>query len=694
MAHLIITEKPSVARDLAAALKDTVGLFLQRDGYFENDTYHITWAFGHLVGLADPGDYNSKDKKWRLDRLPIIPSKFRLKTHPKTRKQYEIIKDLLLSQKVTHIVNACDAGREGELIFRNIYDLSGCGKPVRRLWLSETTHSAIARALQDLRPGGEFDGLGAAARARSEADWLVGLNATRAFSVKYSELLSVGRVQTPTLALIVDRERAIKNFRPAPYWELHVTFTKDAVSYVGQWFADDADRFDDVDTARVMADKVTAAERGLVISAETKDIAQNPPHLFNLVDLQKEANRIYGLSAADTLAAAQALYEKYKLITYPRTDSKYITEDLLATLPARLKALEAMGEYADLVLEAQEHEIAKRSVNAAKVTDHHAIIPTDREQGLSVLPANERHIYDLVVRRFLAAYLDPARYQQTVIITVAAEETFKTRGRVQLDAGWRLAYGGFAGKEKEDEGIIPAMESGDEVIIVEGKAEEKKTRAPRRYNDASILSAMENAGRLVDDEELREAMRGAGLGTPATRAAILERLIKVGYIRRSGKSLAATAKGGALIDIVPDQIKNPELTAEWEQALKNIESGEGDVADFNQGIRAMARGIIDFVQNQQGGVMPGKQTLGKCPLCGSPVVESKKAYGCSAWQSGCKFAIWKRIAGKRITAKQAQALLAKGKTGKLKGFKSRKGTKFDTTLVLNKSGKVTFDFGN
>lgn len=692
MKSLILAEKPSVARDLAAVL----GRFQKKEGYLENDKYVITWALGHLAELAEPEDYDESLKKWDLKTLPIIPENFRLKPNPRTIKQFKIVKELVNRPDIEQLICATDAGREGELIFRYIYRLTGCRKPYKRLWLSETTPAAVKKGFENLRPGTEFDRLGRAAEARNQADWLIGINATRAFTVRHNNLLSVGRVQTPTLALIVNREREIRNFVPTPYWELHAEFTKDdGQVYTGKWFNGDQDRFFDLEKAREVENRVTG-KPAVVSEVKEREISEQPPLLFNLNDLQKEANKKYGISAARTLEVAQVLYETKKLLTYPRTDSRHLTRELAETIPGRLAALAGVDEYAPFVVTARAAGTpGRRYVDDGKVSDHTALLPTDVKPDLGSLTPDERKIYDLVVRRFLAIFFPPARYKQTRVVTEAAGETFLTTGRVELDRGWKTVYAPVEKGEENDEnaGIIPPLLQGEAVRTTGLEVKEKKTKPPKRYTEASLLAVMEGASRLLEDRELKEAMKGHGLGTPATRAAIIERLIQVGYVKRQKKTLVPTEKGEALIDLVPDIIKSPEMTGQWEKTLADIEDGTADSGEFINGIIQLTEKIVELARTQKvnNQVRPGQETLGKCPLCGQNVIEGKKGFGCSGYKEGCKFVIWKEIAGKKITRAQARALLEKGKTGVIKGFTSRNGGKFDAALKLE-NGKVEFQF--
>lgn len=586
---LIIAEKPSVARDIAAVL----GRFTKKDGWLENGQYAVSWALGHLVELAEPEDYDKSLKKWSLDSLPIIPRRFRIRPVEKTKKQLDILKRLLNSPDIGLVVNACDAGREGELIFRRVYAWCGCAKPVKRLWLSEATPAAVRKALTELRDWREFDDLAAAAEARSRADWIVGMNATRAFTVRHGELLSVGRVQTPTLALIVNREREIRNFKPETYWEIWALFQKTSgETYAGKWFKGDDDRLFDFKEAENVIAKVAGAGAGRVVRVENKRVRELPPLLFNLNDLQKEANRRYGFTAQQTLSLAQELYEKHKLLTYPRTDSRHLTQAIVRdTLASRLSALAAAPEYAALVPR-DPAPLGKRYVDDARVTDHHAIIPTDVAPNLAALGQGERRIYDLVVRRFLAAFYPEAVYAEMDAMTEVGGEMFFSKGRVELNPGWKMVYGREGGAEGEERALPPLVE-GEPVSVEDVKPLEKRTKPPARFTEATLLAAMENAGRLVDDKDMADTLKSAGgIGTPATRASIIETLIRRAYVEREGKSLVPTRKGERLIDLVPETVKSVELTARWEQGLMEIEQGRMNAGRWLNGIKEFTGQLV------------------------------------------------------------------------------------------------------
>jgi DNA topoisomerase-3 len=661
--------------------------------------------------LAPPDAYGEEYKRWRLETLPIVPEKFKVKVNAKTREQFGIVKSLMRSAAVTEVVNACDAGREGELIFSYLYELSGCKKPVRRLWVSSLTSEAIREGFASLRDGQEMKPLEDAARSRGEADWIVGMNATRAYSTRFGSpgnVLSVGRVQTPTLKLLVDREREIESFKPEKFWTVYARFAREKMSYDGVWFKDKQNRLKEWDAAERIAEKVRGGI-GTVRKAEKKTATEKPPLLYDLTELQRNANARYGFTAERTLRAAQALYEERKLITYPRTSSRYLSKDMVGTLKKRVEAASALADLAPFAAELLalgKLPVSKRIVDDAKVTDHHAIIPTNKKPSGDLSP-DESKVYDLIARRFLAVFFPPARFENTTVVTAVEEETFLSRGRVVLEAGWRRLYpDGVGGKKEKEPPVLPPIEQGQKWPVSKVAVKEGATKPPPRYSESALLGAMETAGKFVEDEELRQAMKESGLGTPATRAATIERLLKVGYLVREKKILVPTEKGRALIRLLGESpLSSPELTARWEERLARMEQGADNRKDFIADINGFASALVEEVRNKEGEKLaaPAKagrngggkssEPLGVCPKCGSPVVETKKSYGCSAWKSGCKFAIWKIVSGKRISVAQARQLLAKGRTGQLKGFKSKAGKPYSATLVLDEEHKVRPEFG-
>jgi DNA topoisomerase-3 len=682
----------------------------------ESDDYVITFAVGHLVQLKDPEAYDEKFKRWRMDDLPIVPASFELEPRDaKSKKQLTTIHKLMKREDVDRIVNACDAGREGELIFSYIYELSGVEKPVDRLWISSMTKQAIREGFDRLRPGEEMSRLEAAARSRSEADWLVGMNATRAATLRgrawVGGVVSLGRVQTPTLAMMVKREREIQAFVSEPYWLVHATFEP---RYSGLWFEGEETRiFGDPERAPAIVEKVKGAD-GVVESVERKEQREIAPLLYDLTSLQRDANRRYGFSARRTLQAAQGLYEARKAITYPRTSSRYLSGDLVAQLKPTAETLLPIPDYAQaarFVIELPELPL-NRVVNDAKVDDHHAIIPTDIEHDLSDFTPDERRIFDLVAKRFLAVFHPPARYQRTTVITEVEGERFRTRGKITLEAGWRSVYGLESEEEKvarQDEEAeeataeIPPLEPGQAVRCVDAEAEAKETKPPPRYTEATLLSAMETAGKLIDDEELREAMKESGLGTPATRAETIETLIRREYVERVGRDLQPTPKGLQVILMLEEhKITSPELTGDWEHRLSDIEHGRGDRSEFMHDIAGFTDEIVrQIAALDKEKLRPVRVELGPCPRCGAEtgeiIRENSRAYGCTSWKSreepGCGFVIWKRVAGRTLTPEVARQLLEEGRTRDvLSGFKSRAGKPFRARLVLSPDGKVEFDF--
>lgn len=697
--RLIVAEKPSVGRDIAGSL----GEHRRQKGSLAGNGWTVTWALGHLVELAPPDAYGEEYKKWRLETLPIIPGEFKVKVTSRTRDQFAIVKNLLRDPSVTEVVNACDAGREGELIFAYLYGLSGCGKPVRRLWISSLTPEAIQEGFASLRDGRNMKPLEDAARSRSEADWVVGMNATRAYSSRFGRpgnVLSVGRVQTPTLKLLVERERDIENFKPEKFYTVHARFKRGEPVYDGVWFKNEQNRLQEKKTAEKLAGKVRDST-GVVRKVQKKTQSEKPPLLYDLTELQRNANARFGFTAQRTLRAAQALYEEKKLITYPRTSSRYLSRDMVKTLKKRVEAAGAIPElapFADKLLALDKLPVNKRIVDDSRVTDHHAIVPTGKKSPGN-LPPDEEKIYDLVVRRFLVVFLPPARFENTAVVTEVKEETFLTRGRVVLETGWRHLYpDGVSGKKEKEPPALPAIEEGQEWKVVKAGVKEGATKPPPRYSESALLGAMETAGKLVEDEELRQQMKESGLGTPATRAAIIERLIKVGYAAREKKVLVPTRKGHALVDLLGESsLTSPELTATWEKRLARMERGEERRPEFMEDIASFTGELVDGVRAMEGEKLaaPSRdgKPLGNCPKCGSPVTEKKKAYGCTAWKkSGCDFAIWKTLAGKHVSEAQARQLLSRGRTGRLKGFKSKAGNPFAAVLALDGDKKVKLEF--
>jgi DNA topoisomerase III len=698
--RLIVAEKPSVGRDIASAL----GRHRKGKGAFTGDGWIVTWALGHLAELAPPDAYGEQYKKWRLETLPILPENFKVRVNHKTRDQFTIVKNLLRDPSITEVVNACDAGREGELIFAYLYGLSGCKKPVRRLWVSSLTLEAIRDGFDSLRSGNSMRPLEDAARSRGEADWIVGMNATRAYSVRFGRpgnILSVGRVQTPTLRLLVDREKEIEDFKPETFWTVHARFAREDLTYDGVWFKNKQNRLKEKEAAEEIATKVQGGT-GIIKKAEKKTASEKPPLLYDLTELQRNANARYGFTAERTLRVAQALYEEKKLITYPRTSSRYLSKVMVGGLKKRVEAagvLPALVPFAEKLLGLSKLPISKRIVDDSKVTDHHAIVPTDKKLS-GVLPPDEAKIYDLVARRFLAVFFPAARFENTTVITEARGETFLSKGRVVLEAGWRTLYpNGVGGKKEKEPPVLPPIEISQEWRVAKVGIKEGETKPPPRYSESALLGAMETAGKFVEDEEIRQAMKESGLGTPATRAAIIERLIKVGYVEREKKVLLPTSKGRALVSLLGESpLSSPELTGQWERRLAEMERGAERRPDFMADIGSFTTSLVEGVRQMEGERLDSpsrsREPLGACPKCGSAVVETKKAYGCSAWKtSGCDFAIWKQISGKRLSEAQAKQLLNRGHTGQLKGFRSKAGKPYSAALKLDRDHRVRLYFG-
>jgi DNA topoisomerase III len=701
--RLIVAEKPSVGRDIAGAL----GRHRRGKGALVGDGWTVTWALGHLAELAPPDAYDERYKKWRLETLPILPERFKVQISSGTREQFTAVRDLLRDPGVTEVVNACDAGREGELIFAYLYGLSRCTKPVLRLWVSSLTPEAIREGFANLRDGRSMMPLEDAARSRSEADWIVGMNATRAYTVRFGRpgnVLSVGRVQTPTLKLLVDREREIDNFKPEKFWTVYARFAREDATYDGVWFKNKQNRLKERAAAEEIAEKVRGGT-GVVKKAEKKTASEKPPLLYDLTELQRGANAKFGFTAERTLRAAQSLYEERKLITYPRTSSRYLSKDMVGTLKKRVEAAGALPDlapFAEKLLGLPKLPTTKRVVDDAKVTDHHAIVPTGKKPS-GELPPDEARVYDLVARRFLAVFFPAARFENTTVVTEVRGETFLSKGRVVLEAGWRALYpDGVGGKKEKEPPVLPPISVGQEWSVTKVAVKEGETKPPPRYSESALLGAMETAGKFVEDEELRQAMKESGLGTPATRAAIIERLIKVGYVEREKKILVPTDKGRALISLLKEsQLASPELTASWEERLARMEKGAERRPKFMADISGFATALVEEVRRMEGERLaapdssPSRQPLGPCPKCGSPVVEAKKAYSCTAWKtSGCDFAIWKQVSGKRLGESQARQLLTKGRTRQLKGFKSKAGKPYAAALKLDGDHKVRLDFGD
>jgi DNA topoisomerase III len=715
---LIVAEKPSVARDIASALPGSFSSSSDKS-HLSGDGYVITWAVGQLVGLAPPDSYDPRFKKWRFADLPIVPERFTLVPNDeKSKKQLNAIHKLIKSDEVQDVVNACDAAREGELIFAYIYETAGTGKPVRRLWLNSMTSKAIVDAFGKLRPGEDMKPLEAAARSRAEADWLVGMNATRAATVRlraaFDSTVALGRVQTPTLALVARREEEIRAFKPEPYWLVEADFAADDERlYSGRYLG--GKRIDEPLADQVVAD--CRDQRGLITKLEKKEERERSQLLYDLTSLQRDANTRFGFSAKRTLAAAQKLYEQHKAITYPRTNSRWLSSEMIGEIRPTAELVGRNGAYAKgaaYVSGLKELPLG-RVVNDKKVEDHHAIIPTKAAHDLAKMGADEKKIYDLVARRFLAIFHPDAVFERTRVETTVAEHVFRTSGRVLLEAGWRSVYGEevrTADTPEDDAGgdqLLPKLEQGEDVAVRRVESLRKETQPPRRFTEASLLGAMETAGKDIEDAELREAMKDSGLGTPATRASIIERLITVEYIEREGRALHATEKGVQVIRLLGEHaLTSPELTGQWEQRLGLIAQGEESRPSFMNDIARFTQQTVEQFDGLKG-VKIERANLGPCPVCAKDVTENRKGFSCwSRDDPGCGFVIWKKKAGKNLPTAVAKELMESlahsikrgdespaGRTAKqVTGFKGRSGRSFRAKLKIEGApeGKWRVDF--
>lgn len=711
---LIIAEKPSVAADIARAL----GGFTKHDDYFESDDYVLSSAIGHLLELACPEAYEVKRGKWSFAHLPVIPPHFDLKPIEKTESRLKLLTRLIKRKDVGGLINACDAGREGELIFNYIAQHAKSGKPVERLWLQSMTQGAIRDGFAGLRAGVEMRGLADAAVCRSESDWLVGINGTRAMTAFNSKtggfhLTTVGRVQTPTLAILVEREEKIKRFKPRAYWEVEASFGAAAGTYKGKWFdekfrknEDDeharADRLWDEQAAQALRQKCVGQPGE--VTEEAKPSTQLSPLLYDLTSLQREANGRFGFSAKATLGLAQALYEKHKVLTYPRTDARALPEDYIGTVNATLDMLAGRdlqkgsdpsvanryGIYAAEIRKKNWVVPNKRIFNNAKISDHFAIIPTT--QAPKHLSEPEQKLYDMVVKRFLAVFYPAAEYLVTTRITRVAGEPFKTEGKVLVTPGWLAVYGREA--QDEEANLVP-VQSREKVATDEVRVNANETRPPARYSEATLLSAMEGAGKMVDDDELRAAMAGRGLGTPATRAQIIENLIGEQYVHREGRELIPTAKAFSLMTLLNGlgvaELTHPELTGDWEWKLARMEQGELSREAFMQEIATMTQHIVDRAKSYDSDTIPGDfgELATPCPKCGGKIKETYKKFQCQ----GCDFSLWKIVAGRQYEAAEIEELLTQRRVGPLTGFRNKMGRPFNAMIRLNDENQPEFDFG-
>lgn len=734
MKTLVIAEKPDMGRTIAAVIEPRAK---NNRTYLEGERYIITWAIGHLLGLAEPDAYDPKYKRWNINDLPIIPEHFKIVPNPKTRDQLKTIGEL--AKRCNAIVNACDAGREGQYIFALIQQQLKLRQPVKRLWISDLTAESISQGFASLKDAAEYENLTLAARARSEADWLIGMNASRAFTTRHNALLSVGRVQTPVLALIYDREKEIDAFESQTFYEVLGFFKQGQTEYKGIW---QGDRLTEQEKAADIAAAVKG-KTGSIAKYEVKPTKEYPFKLYDLTLLQREANAKYGYSAKKTLDLAQALYERHKVISYPRTNSNYVTEQNIEGMHKTLHMLKS-GSYAELAHNANPglvHKQNKSVCNPARVEDHHAILPTLKKAG--TLSKDEQNIYDLVVRRFLSHFYPPAEYKVHTVLTRVEQHTFKTGIKELVSLGWKVVLeaaaadkekkSGKRGKKDEEEGTEEWTEGHFELDpaqpaqCIKSEVKEKATQPPKSYTEGTLLKAMESAGKQMEDEELREVMKDAGLGTPATRAATIERLKQVGYIEMKGKRILITEKGKTAIELIRhagvELLASPEMTGQWERRLNQISKGEAAQEKFMENVKKFTFSVIEKVRKQAPaaadsfGLDRGNRTrkgrtsssgrgktesakiprsasasatlvaertkLGDCPRpgCGGTIIEGRKGYGCTHFKQGCGFVIWKEYKGKTVSEAMLKSLLSKGQT-QLLTFKRSDGSAVKARIVL------------
>lgn len=653
MKVLVLAEKPSVAREIARVM----GCNNKQKSYIEGPKYVVTWALGHLVGLAEPEDYNKKFATWALEDLPILPEKTKLKVLRETNQQYKAVQHLMKRQDIEELIVATDAAREGELLARWIMNMAGWKKPFRRLWISSQTDKAIKEGFAKLRPGREFDRLYESARCRAEADWMIGLNVTRALTCKFGAPLSAGRVQTPTLGMIMDREKEITGFRSVDF----ETLTADFGDFGAAWRASNGDgRIFEKDKTASLKDKLTGRS-GRIIKVQKSEKSEPHPLAYDLTELQRDANRKFGFSAKQTSSVLQRLYEQHKLVTYPRTDSRYLTSDMTSTLKERLDSV-AVGPYAALArpLLRKPLPITKRIVDDSKVSDHHAIIPTEQTVLLNGLSTEERKLYDLIVRRFISLFYPPARYDAVAVTVNVEGESFHVKGTTVKDAGWREVYGGDMSSDDEEDSSdepaagsvkLPELREGATVTINRCIVRPGRTQPPKRYNEASLLTQMEKHG----------------LGTPATRADIIEKLVSSDTIERQGNLLHPTGKGKQLIELVSTQLRTPDLTARWEAELEKIARGQGKPELFLQGIRSMAQELVTGVKTSGAEYKPHNVSNSHCPECGTRLLEKKSKRGklliCPADNCGYTRAGEKKLSNRRCPQCHKKMELKEGKAG-------------------------------
>ena len=676
MQKLVIAEKPSVAQSIAAV----IGAKQKHDGYLTGNGYTVSWCLGHLAELADASAYNTDYARWNMKDLPIIPKDYRYTVAPDKRKQFDVLRELLRSPEISEVINACDAGREGELIFRTVYGMADCTKPMKRLWISSMEDGAIREGFQNLRPGGDYDGLHKSALCRARADWLVGINATRYFSLLYGRTLNIGRVMSPTLALMVQREAEISAFVPEPFYTVQLDCGFTAAT----------ERMKD----RSAADAILSncGKTATVISIERKEKTEKAPALYDLTTLQRDANRILGYTAQQILDYLQALYEK-KVCTYPRTDSRYLTDDMAPSVPDYVAAAAAICG-----LTAPETILAKQICDSKKVSDHHAVIPTV-SVGDADLALGEREIMKLVALGLLRAVSDAHRYVETIVTLACGGHSFTAKGRTVLSPGWRA----YDLEKREKDNILPELTEGQTIPITAAAVKEGQTTPPKHYTEDTILNSMETAGA----KDMPEDVERKGIGTPATRAAVLEKLVSSGFMeRRKSKkvsTLIPSALGTSLITVLPEALQSPLLTAEWEHRLKKIERGELMPEDFMESIAAMLRELIQTYRPipDTAVLFPSEfEIVGKCPRCGRSVVERKQGYFCE--DRNCGFALWKNskffsAKNKQLTKSVAAALLKDGRTQLSGCYSERSGKTYDAVVVMNDDGRqvnFSLEFSN
>ena len=670
---LVLAEKPSVAMSLSKV----IGANQRGDGYMEGNGYLVSWCVGHLVELSQPEAYDEKYAKWKYDDLPILPEHWQYQVSASTKKQFGILKKLMQRKDVESLICATDAGREGELIFRLVYHQCGCKKPVERLWISSMEDSAIREGFQKLRPGTEYDALYEAALCRERADWIVGINATRLFSCLYGQTLNVGRVMTPTLAMVVMRDAAIRAFKPEPFYSAELKFRD---------FQAGGERMKEKAEAEKLVAECCQAGSAIITKVEQKEKSEKPPALFDLTSLQREANRQLGFTAQQTLDYTQALYEK-KLVTYPRTDSRYLTDDMAPLVPELVSVIQQSFQIqADVPAPVNAAQV----INSKKVTDHHAIIPTKTAASydISSLPSGEQAILTMLAVRLICAVGTPCLYAETVVEAECAGQKFRTKGKTATDIGWRR-YAGKPSEEAEknaEAGDLPELSEGMTLELARVDLKEGKTSPPKRFTEDLLLSAMESAS----SDEFPAGVERKGIGTPATRAAIIEKLVQKGFIERRGdkktKYLCSTDKGNALVTVVPEQIQSPSMTADWEEKLLKIEHGEYDGDAFMGEISSMVSGLVKTYEAVKGAdvlMQPERKVIGSCPACGSDVCETAKGWFCR--DKNCKFALWKenrffQTLGKQMTEELAKQLVNQGKARLIHCYSRKSNRYYDTTV--------------